>query len=167
MDDETGDSEDQLEWRDTYFVLFQQSERPTLTQVEAAITESSKRLKLENLEADEDGMFESVLVQVPQDNAALEISYERGDAVIQQSSELAKQLKDELDPKQLKQMLKSDARLDVMLFELVRGDSAGSEDDDDWESGALDPSSLLGVVEALRKLTHGLPIDPASGAILS
>jgi hypothetical protein len=165
MDEDYSD-EDQLEWRDTYFVLFQQSARPTLTQVEAAITESSKRLKLENLEADEDGMFESVLVQVPQDNAALEISYERGDAVIQQSSDLAKQLKDELDPKQLKQMLKSDARLDVMLFERVRGDSADS-DDDDWEGGSLDPSSLLGVVEALTKLTHGLPIDPASGAILT
>jgi|SRR4051794_1567358 hypothetical protein len=166
MYDDGDDSEDQLEWRDTYFVLFQQPDRPTLTQVEAAITESSNRLKLENLEADEDGMFESVLVQVPQDNAALEISYERGEAVIQQSSELAKQLKDELDPKQLKQMLKSDARLDVMLFERVRGDSPDA-DDDDWESGSLDPSSLLGVVEALTKLTHGLPIDPASGAILT
>jgi hypothetical protein len=166
MYDDGDDSQDQLEWRDTYFVLFQQADRPTLTQVEAAITESSNRLKLENLEADEDGMFESVLVQVPQDNAALEISYERGEAVIQQSSELAKQLKDELDPKQLKQMLKSDARLDVMLFERVRGDSPDS-DDDDWESGSLDPSSLLAVVEALTKLTHGLPIDPASGAILT
>lgn len=165
MDD---DKEDQLEWRDTYFVLFQQSNRPTLTQVEAAITETSRRLKLENLEADEDGMFESLLVQAPQDNAALEISYETGEAVVEQSSELAKQLKDELGPKQLKQMLKADARLDVMLFERVRADDFGSdEEDEDWESGALDPSSLLNVVEALAKLTSGLPIDPASGAILS
>ena len=90
------ENDEQLEWRDTYFILFQQADRPTLTQVEAAITESSKRLKLENLEADEDGMFESVLVQAPQDNAALEISYERGEAVIEQSVDLAKQLKDEL-----------------------------------------------------------------------
>jgi hypothetical protein len=162
------DSEEQLEWRDTYFVLFQQANRPTLTQVEAAITETSRRLKLENLEADEDGMFESVLVQAPQDNAALEISYERGDAVIEQSADLAKQLKSDLGPKQLQQMLKSDARLDVMLFERVRGDDFGSdEEDDDWESGSLDPSSLLNVVEALAKLTRGLPIDPASGAVLS
>jgi hypothetical protein len=160
------ENEDQLEWRDTYFILFQQASRPTLTQVEAAITESSRRLKLENLEADEDGMFESVLVQAPQDNAALEISYERGDAVIEQSADLAKQLKDELGPKQLKQMLKADARLDVMLFERVSGETDFGEDDD-WETGSLDPSSLLNVVEALAKLTGGLPIDPASGAILS
>ncbi len=165
MDD---NNDEQLEWRDTYFVLFQQANRPTLTQVEAAITEASRRLKLENLEADEDGMFESVLVQAPQDNAALEISYERGDAVIEQSADLAKQLKGELGPKQLQQMLKSDARLDVMLFERVRGEDFGSdEEDDEWESGSLDPSSLLNVVEALAKLTRGLPIDPASGAVLS
>jgi hypothetical protein len=170
MEDEPVGNDEQLEWRDTYFVLFQQSNRPTLTQVEAAITETSKRLKLQNLEADEDGMFESLLVQAPQDNAALEISYERGDAVIEQSSELAKQLKDELGPKQLKQMLKADARFDVMLFEQVREDqfsSEGDEDGDDWEGGSLDPSSLLNVVQALAKLTGGLPIDPASGAILT
>lgn len=160
--------DDELEWRDTYFILFKRSERPTLTQVEAAITESSRKLKLENLEADDDGMFESVLVQAPQDNAALEISYETGDAVIAQSADLAKQLQGELGAKQLKQMLKADARLDVMLFERVRNEEfRGEEDDDDWETGALDPSSLLNVVDALSKLTGGLPIDPASGAIMT
>ncbi len=161
-------NDEQLEWRDTYYVLFQQADRPTLTQVEAAVTESSRRLKLENLEADEDGMFESVLVQAPQDNAALEISYERGEAVAEQSVELAKQMKDELGPKQLQRILKADARLDVMLFERVRDDVADIDDDEeDWEASALDPSSLLNVVGALAKLTHGLPIDPASGAVLS
>jgi len=162
------ENDEQLEWRDTYFVLFEQSDRPTLTQVEAAITESSTRLKLENLEADEDGMFESVLVQAPEDNAALEISYERGEAVMEQSMELAKQLKDDASPKQLQRMLKADARLDIMLFERVQDDDMGDEDDNaEWEGGSLDPSSLLNVVGALAKLTGGLPIDPASGAVLS
>jgi hypothetical protein len=161
----TEKNDEQLEWRDTYFVLFKQIDRPTLTQVEAAITESSKRLKLENLEADEDGMFESVLVQAPQDNAALEISYERGEAVAEQSVELAKQMKEDLEPKHLQRMLKADARLDIMLFERVRDDMI--EDDEEWEGGALDPASLLNVVGALAKLTHGLPIDPASGAVLT
>jgi hypothetical protein len=162
------DDNDQLEWRDTYFILFQQSRRPTLTQVEAAILEASSRLRLENLEADEDGMFESVLVQAPQDNAALEISYETGDAVVEQSTDLAKQLKGELSAAQLKQMVRSNARLDVMLFEQVREGAWGDqEDDEDWETSGLDPSSLLGVVEALAKLTGGLPIDPASGSVMS
>lgn len=164
----TEEHEDQLEWRDTYFVLFKQTDRPTVTQVEAAITESSKRLKLENLEADEDGMFESVLVQAPQDNAALEISYERGDAVAEQSVELARQMKEDLGPKELRKMLSADARLDIMLFERVQDEYADAGDDeDDWETSALDPSSLLNVVGALAKLTGGLPVDPASGAVLS
>jgi hypothetical protein len=162
---------DQLEWRDTYFILFQRSHRPTITQVETTITGASRRLKLENLEADDDGLFESVLVQAPQDNAALEISFETGDAVVQQSAELARQLKGEVDAKQLQRILKADARLDVMLFERVRGDAWGESavDDEgaDWENSALDPASLLNVVEALAKLTRGLPIDPASGAIMT
>ncbi len=28
-------NDDQLEWRDTYFILFDQSDRPTLSQMEA------------------------------------------------------------------------------------------------------------------------------------
>ncbi len=160
-------NDDQLEWRDTYFILFDQSDRPTLTQVEAAITESSRRLKLENLEADDDGMFESVLVHAPQDNAALEISYETGEAVVAQSADLAKQLKGELDKKKLAKMFQADARLDVILLERVQADGSDGGDEEEWETGALDPSSLLNVVDALAKLTGGLPIDPASGAILS
>jgi hypothetical protein len=164
MDDETGD---QLEWRDTYFVLFQQSGRPTLTQVEAAISDSARHLTLENLEADEDGMFESILVQAPDDHSALEISYETGDAVIEQSAALAKQLRGEATAEQLKQLLRADARLDVMHFERVSADDSFGEDDEEFGGDAVDPASLLNVVEALAKLTKGLPIDPASGAILA
>lgn len=160
------DAGDQLEWRDTYFILFQQSGRPTLTQVEAALSGAGRNLTLENLEADEDGMFESVLVQAPEDHSALEVSYETGDAVIEQSAALAKQLKGEASADQLKKLLRADARLDVMHFERVS--AADDFDDDGDEFGEpVDPASLLNVVEALAKLTKGLPIDPASGAILA
>ena len=103
-------------------------------------------------------------MQAPEDHAALEISYETGDAVIEQSAELAKQLKGDVTPDQLKRLLRADARLDVMHFERVSADSF-DDDDEEFATGALDPGSLLNVVEALAKLTHGLPIDPASGAI--
>jgi hypothetical protein len=160
------DEGDQLEWRDTYFILFQRSGRPTLTQIEAAIADSARHLTLENLEADEDGMFESLLVQAPDDHSALEISYETGDAVIEQSAALAKQLRTEATPDQLKKLLRADARLDVMHFERVNADES-FDDEDDFGGDAVDPSSLLSVVEALAKLTRGVPIDPASGAILA
>lgn len=161
------DNDEQLEWRDTYFILFQSADRPTLTQVEASITDATRRVSLENLEADEDGMFESVLVQAPDDNAALEISYETGEAVIEQTTELAKQLKKELKPDQLARLLRCDARLDVMLFERVADEEYGGDEDEEWEGGSLDPASMLNVVNALVKLTDGLPIDPASGAVMT
>src|SRR3990170_7277749 len=157
MDFEEGD---QLEWRDTYFILFQQSGRPTLTQVEAAISDSARRITLENLEADEDGMFQSLLVQAPDDHSALEISYETGDAVIEQSAALAKQLRGEATPDQLKRLLRADARLDVMHFERINANESFGDDEDEFGGDVLDPSSLLNVVEALAKLTKGLPIDP-------
>jgi hypothetical protein len=163
MDYEEGD---QLEWRDTYFILFQQSGRPTLTQVEAAISDSARHVTLENLEADEDGMFESLLVQAPDDHSALEISYETGEAVIEQSAALAKQLKAEATSDQLKKLLRADARLDVMHFERVSPEDS-FDDEEDFGGEAVDPSSLLNVVEALARLTKGVPIDPASGAILA
>ncbi|MCC7474435.1 MAG: hypothetical protein IT425_03500 [Pirellulales bacterium] len=162
-------NDEQLEWRDTYFVLFNEADRPTVTQVEAAITEASRQLKLQNLEGDEDGMFESVFVEAPQDNAALEVNFEHGEAVSGQSVELAKQMKGDLSAKHLQLMLKADARLDIMMFERVRNSYAADQfdDEDDWESNSLDPSSLLNVVTALAKLTRGLPIDPASGTVLT
>lgn len=163
------DGGDQLEWRDTYFILFKRANRPTVTQVEASITSASRQLRLEHLEADDDGMFESVLVQAPQDNAALEISFETGDAVVEQTTELARQLQDDIDAKQLQRVLSADARLDVMLFERVTGNSWSDpdEEEEEWEGGSLDPSSLLNVVQALAKLTRGLAIDPASGSLMT
>lgn len=160
---------DQLSWRETYFVLFQTGNRPTITQVEAAITDASSRLKVENLQADEDGYFTSALVQAPEDNSAMEISYETGDTVVEQSAELAKKLRKHVDGDLLAQLLRADARLDVMHFERVPeefDDEFQEEPDDDLLSEALDPASLITVVEALAKLTRGLAIDPAAGDIM-
>jgi hypothetical protein len=164
------DGEAQLAWRETYFVMFHASDRPTLAQVEAAITEASGRLTVSNLEANEDGQFVSAVVQAPEDNAAMEISYEAGEMVIEQSAELAKQLRKQLDGDQLAQLLRADARLDVMHFERVAEADAdlefAEEVDDDLLDEALDPASLITVVDALARLTGGLAFDPASGDIM-
>lgn len=158
---------DELAWRETYFILFQESSRPTLTQVEAAVGESGRRLTMEHLEADDDGLFQSVLIQAPEDNAALEISYESGDAVIQQSAELAKELKNQIDGEQLALLLRADARLDIMHFERVDDTFAGTEDaGDELALEALNPATLISVIETLAALTDGLPIDPAAGEVL-
>lgn len=161
-----GDGGDELAWRETYFILFSKSARPTLTQVEAAIGEAGARLTMEHLEADDDGLFQSILVQSPEDNAALEISYEASDAVIQQSAELAKDLQSQVDGEQLAQLLRADARLDIMHFERVEDGLSSIEVSDEIAMEALNPATLISVVEALASLTGGLPIDPAAGELL-
>ena len=55
---------------------FPHKRRPTLAQVEHALADADPRLQLENLAADDDGLFASVLVESPEDHAAVEMSYE-------------------------------------------------------------------------------------------
>jgi hypothetical protein len=180
---------DDLLWLETYFIVFPSDRRPTLQQVESALAEAGPRLVIENLEADDDGLFASLLVQSPEDHAAVEISYETGEAVIEQNLEWAKQLQKQLSPKHLQQMITADARLDVAHFERVEAGSVSAKkavppqdefadadfdddfsDDDDFDEEAameiFDPTCLLTVVEALSKLTRGLAFDPAAGEVV-
>lgn len=154
-------SNDEYHWRETYFILFDACRRPTLERLQRAVKELNRKYHVANERADEQGMFDSLTVGSPEDNAALEISYESGEVVTEQGQELAKQLRAEATPAQLRQLMEADARLDVMHFEHVV-DLYGDEDEEEM----LDPSCLLTVVEALVELTGGIPIDPASGAIL-
>jgi hypothetical protein len=176
-------SGDELLWLETYFIVFPNKRRPTLSQVERALSEANPRLKLENLAADNDGLFESVLIESPEDHAAVEVSYEASEAVIEQNLEWAKQLQSQLKPKQLQQLVAADARLDVAHFERVGAgakpepgagalpdfpaDEFGDDDaDDEAAMEAFDPTCLLTVVEALSSLTKGLTFDPASGEVV-
>jgi hypothetical protein len=162
------EADDQLAWRETYFVMFSSSDRPTLTQVEGAIADASDRMRLENLMANDDGMFESGLIQAPEDNAAMEVSFESGESVIEQSAEAAKRFKKQLSGKQLAILLKADARLDIMHFERMADEyDEFAQSDDDLLDEALDPASLITVVDALTRLTGGIAIDPASGEVMA
>ena len=158
----------ELHWRETYFILFPSNRRPTLMQVGAALGNINDRCQLKNREADEEGRFESILVDAPDDHAVLEISFEMGDSVTEQSLELAKQLRDELGPDQLKMLVQADARLDVMHFEQVEDIAISDwrETEEDEIDEMLDPTTLLLAVEALASLVDGIPIDPASGSVL-
>ncbi len=169
---------DELHWRETYFILFPQARRPELEKVAQALSNANARYELENLSADDGGMLQSLLVESHDDHAAVEISYEVGDGVIEQNLEWAKELQNELPANQLQELIKSDARLDVAHYERKPADSSGGApasplgdlfdadpDMDNFEM--LDPTCLLTVVEALAHITEGLTFDPASGAILT
>ena len=182
-------STDELHWRETYFILFPHDRRPKLERVTRALASANERYELENLSADAGGLLQSLLVESHEDHAAVEISYEVGESVIEQNLEWAKQLQDQLPPNQLQELIKADARLDVAHFERVPasgkeklfnaapggndfqdefedefGEEFGSEDEN-FEM--LDPTCLLTVVEALSHITEGLTFDPASGEILT
>ena len=114
---EGGGAGGDLAWRETYVVFFESAARPTLTQLEAAVGNAGRRMLMENLQANEDGHFKSVMVQAPEDNAALDIRYEEGEAITERVMTLADQMREDLDDAQMAKLLKADAWLEVMHFE--------------------------------------------------
>lgn len=167
---------DELHWRETYFILFPQQSRPDLAQVTSDLTAVSDRYVIKNPSADEQGLLQSLLVESALDHAAVEVSYEVGDNVIEQNLEWAKELQDQIPVEQLQELMKSDARLEVAHFEQVKAGAPapieepspffGDEFDEEPDFEMLDPTCLLTVVEALAKITGGLAFDPASGEIV-
>ncbi len=169
---------DELHWCETYFIVFTQDRRPDLKRVAEALSKANPHFQLENLAADEGGLLESLMVESPEDHAVVEISYEVGDAVVEQNLEWAKQLQKEIPAEQLQELIRADARLDVAHFEKVRSGEEekifsefptfGSDFDEPEEPfEMLDPTCLLMVVDTLSSLTDGLTFDPASGEILA
>lgn len=167
---------DDLLWLETYFIVFPNQRRPTLARVEQALAAADPRLQVKNLAGDEGGLFASVLVESPEDHAAVEISYETGDAVVEQNLDWAKQLQKQLSPAHLQALITADARLDVAHFERVqagagrrereaaddvsraasRPDDEGDDYDDEFGAGddeELDEEAALEVFDPTCLLT--------------
>jgi hypothetical protein len=154
---------DQYCWRETYFVLFDSANRPTLKKVEAALARLHARLTLTNGTADEQGAFDSITVLAPDDYAALDVSYLSGDEILEQGALLADEMETACDAAvrpQIARLRACDARFDVLHFEQV----VTFENDEPEEM--LDPTALLVVLEALAQLTGGIAVDPQAGTIL-
>jgi hypothetical protein len=154
-----------FKWRETYFVLFDSTKRPTLKKMERILTQLSERFELTNARADEDGRFESITIMAPDDYAALDVSFESGEEVQEQGATLAQELKssttDDEERAKLTRLPKCDARFDLLHFEEMIGDEPEDELDE-----MLDPSALLIVLDALVELTDGVGVDPQSGTLL-
>ena len=171
---------DELHWRETYFILFSQDKRPLLDEVAAKLVKANPRFQIENPSATESGHIESLLVESSEDHAAVEISYEVGEGVIEQNLGWAKELQSQLPADKLQEIMVSDARLDVAHFERMPaggtpapvemsefGDEFGEEfGEEEIAFDMLDPTCLLTVVDTLAEITGGLTFDPASGEIL-
>ncbi|MFO0898043.1 MAG: hypothetical protein U0836_11525 [Pirellulales bacterium] len=151
-------------WRETYFILFESSRRPTQEQVAQALRGLGKRYELTNERSEDDGLFGSLTVVSHDDFAALDVSYldgeEVNELVEQMIAELKPVAKTEAEKARLKRLARCDARFDVLHFEHILAEG----DPDDADDDLLDPTALLIVMETLTKLCDGLAIDPQSGA---
>ncbi len=156
---------DQYRWRETYFVLFDASRRPTLERLQQTLTKLNSRFTLTNLNADPSGRFESLTVLAPDDFAALDISYLEGEEVLEQGALLVEEMETTdcrpEDRVRLDRLRKCDGRFDVLHFEQIV-----NFDDEDESDEMLDPSALLVVLEALAKETDGLAVDPQTSTFL-
>ncbi len=152
-------------WRETYFVFFDETRRPTLKQMLKTLSMANRRFEFENPTEDDQGGFESLTLRAPQDHAALDISYVSGEEVCEQRADLAKELRSaatEPDERaKLARLLKCDGRLDILHFEQIEAGLGGEEEEE-----MLDPSALLVVLDALVELTDGVGVDPQSGTIV-
>ena len=156
---------DEYRWRETFFVLFDEDSRPPAATVEKTLQNLNPLYQIQNVQADEQGRFESLTLISSDDYAAMDISYVCEPEVMEQGAELAKELKDSATSKQdqdkLKQLLKFNARLDIFHFEQIVFVGGGDEDEE-----FLDPGLLLSVLEKLAKLCQGVSIDPQSGLLM-
>ena len=158
---------DDYQWRETYFVTFAASGRPTRAEVESALGAVGVCLEIENLIGDAEGNFETVTLRSSEDYSAIDVSYVCGEEIVEENNRIAEELgplaADDEERKKAGLLPKLDARFDVMHFEqVVKGDPTGDEMGD-----MLDPSALLMVLEALEHLTGGIAIDPQSGAFVA
>ncbi|MBX3413038.1 MAG: hypothetical protein KF708_10155 [Pirellulales bacterium] len=152
--------DERFQWRETYFVLFQNEKRPKLEAVVRLLRGLNPRCVIEASQSDEKGRLEQLTILSPDDYAAIDISYIYGEDVIAQVDEIAGELREtrDFDVEKLTKLATADARFDVMHFEQL----ADAEEEDEL----LDPSALLAALESLADLTDGVAVDPQSGSIL-
>lgn len=151
-------------WRETYFVLFDAMKRPKLKAVSKSLAALNRRYELNNLNADQHGLIDSLTLISPDDFAALDVCYTTGEEVLEQTEDLIKDLSksDVPPPVPWNQLRRYGGRFDVLHFEQINEDI----DEDMDEDEVLDPSALLLVLNALAKLTDGVAIDPQAGTFL-
>lgn len=154
---------DQFRWRETYFVWFDVAKRPLLTKVEDAVRSLKGHFTLNDAQADENGLIESLTVLSSEDHAALEMDYLDGEEIHGEAAAMAAEFKscDGAEAMRLSKLKRATARLEIMHFEQI--DSATDDEDADE---MFDPSALLIVLEALIKLTDGVGVDPQSGTLM-
>lgn len=158
---------DEYQWRETYFVLFDASKRPSAKDFEELLGGLNKGYLVRDVRSDDDGAFESLTLISKDDYAAMDVTCVANDEVHEQMRELAQEMKELADPEEMevvKRIPDCTARLEVYHFEqMVFVGSTGSEDEQD---DFMDPGSLLVVLERIAEMCDGIVVDPQSNSLM-
>jgi hypothetical protein len=158
---------DEYQWRETYFILFREADQPTARKMEQSLKRLDARYAIRDVRADEAGRFESLTLEAPDDYSAMDISLVRGDEVVEQTSELMKELLQNAtsaeEKKSIRQLDQYRCRYDIYHFEQLV--FVGSEDGDD-DNDFMDPGAVLTVMQKIAALCHGVIVDPQAYTII-
>lgn len=156
------------EWRETYFVLFDQANLPSASEMHEVLQQLGSRIEVSNLIARDEGRFESLTLVSPGDFAAMDITSTIGDEVCEQLPELVEELRpncetdDEL--RKLELISNYSARMDIYHFEQknVAANMGGGGDEIEF----LDPGGLLMVLDRIGELCRGVIVDPQASSLM-
>ncbi len=152
-------------WRDTFLVLFDDEQRPTIKLALSAIQQIGK-FNVRNSSESESRLIESITITSSVDLVGLEILYVAGDEVVEEIEALVMELAEDAmllgNEDSLTQLSAANARLDILHFEKITENSNGPSDDDEL----MDPGSLLAVTAALANLVSGVAVDPSSASFV-
>tara|TARA_B110000438_G_scaffold174768_1_gene167005 strand:+ start:1328 stop:1816 length:489 start_codon:yes stop_codon:yes gene_type:complete len=152
-------------WRDTFLVLFDDEQRPTVELALSAIQQIGK-FEVRNSSESESQHIESITITSNVDLTGLEILYVAGAEVVEETEALVVELTEEAmllgQENALVQLSAANARFDILHFEKITENSNELSDDDEL----MDPGSLLTVTAALADLVNGVAVDPSSASFV-
>jgi len=152
-------------WRDTFLVLFEDEQRPTIELAISAIHKIGK-FEVQNSSESESRHIEAITITSNVDLIGLEILYVAGDEVVEETEMLVMELAEDAmllgHEDSLTRLSTANARFDILHFEKITANSNEPSDDDEL----MDPGSLLTVTAALAILVNGVAIDPSSASFV-
>jgi hypothetical protein len=153
------------QWRETFFVFLDRSQRPQTQALCDALAALSGRFRPAEAQSDEVGQLESITVFAPDDLAAMDITAVNEEEVEEQLPELVEELAKSVttseERDQLKRLKNCSARLDVYHF----GQRVAGDDEED-EDEMVDPAGVLALLEQLAKICDGIVVDPQTGVFV-
>ncbi len=155
-----------FEWLETFFVFFNEANRPTVASVEETLKNLGKQMEIEPIQADSVGRVEAVTVLSPSDFAGMDLVFMSGDDVTDALPGLVDELRSNAITDDEKELVKTisecNARLDILHFE----EHSYTVDPEGTDSNPMDPGGLLIVLKRMAELCQGTVVDPQTSSVM-